>query len=160
MNFKCSAACAALALTALAVAPAFAADDIVKPAPTPPPAAGPTVAAAQAFCGEATGKADELFQKYSTSSSLKEVYKSADYIAYADDQKSPTVMYTFTIKGHAAHPAAVCRKIEKIGDSAVIKMEVICDGESEACLKLKNDFNVLLARMQTEVEQKIAAEKK
>jgi hypothetical protein len=144
---------ASAALSAVAVA----ADDIIKPAPTPAPTAGPTLSAAQAFCGEATGKADELFQRYSTKQGLKEVYKSDQYIAYSDDEKNPTLVYTFTVKGHAAHPAAVCRKIVKEGDSAVIKMDVVCDGDGEACAKLKNDFNVMTAKMQTEVESQIKA---
>lgn len=149
---------AAALVTAVFASPAFAVDDIVKPAPTPAPAAGPTVAAAQGFCGDVVAKADDLYQRYSTS--LKQVYKSGDYIAFADDDKNPTKMYTFTVSSHPAHPAAVCRKIEKIGDNAVIKMEVVCDGEKDACGKLRNDFNVMLAKMQVEIDQKIAAEKK
>ncbi|MGL4395777.1 MAG: hypothetical protein ACRCS9_04480 [Hyphomicrobium sp.] len=144
----------------LALAPlhmAGAAEDIVKPDATPPPAAGPTVAAAQAFCGDAPAKASELFTRYSTSSTVKEVYKSADYIAYSDDPKNSTVMYTFTQPKHAAHPAAVCRKLVKEGDAAIIKMHVICDGEKEACTKLQNDFNVMTAKMQAEVDNQIKA---
>ncbi len=138
-------------------APASAADDIVKPAPTPPPSAGPTLAAAQAFCGETVATADELFTRYSTKEGLKQTYKSDQYIAFSDDEKNPTVMYTFTVKGHEAHPAAVCRKIIKDGDSAVIKMQVICDGEKDACTKLTNDFNVMTAKMQAEVDNQIKA---
>lgn len=144
-------ACAALA---------HADSSLVKPAPTPPPHAGPTVAAAQGFCGEPSGKADELFQRYSTNAGMKQVYKSSEYIAYADDEKNPTVMYTFTTKAHAAHPAAVCRKPERQGDSLVIKMAVVCDGEATACSKLKNDFNVMTAKMQAEVNNQISAQKK
>ncbi len=142
-------------LAILCSAPALAADDIVKPAPTPPPSAGPTVAAAQGFCGDKIAKADELITRYSTMQGLKETYKSVDYVAYADDEKSPTVMYTFTTKGHPAHPAAVCRKMTKEGDTLLLKMEVVCDGEKEACDKLRNDFNVMNAKMQTEVDNKI-----
>jgi hypothetical protein len=69
---------------------------IVKIAPTPMPAAGPTVAAAQEFCGDATGKAEELIERYSTKPGLKQVFKSADYVAFSDDEKNSSVMYTFT----------------------------------------------------------------
>ncbi|MFN0218447.1 MAG: hypothetical protein ACKVP4_06505 [Hyphomicrobium sp.] len=160
MNFGRSPAGAIVSSVALMSVSAFAADEIVKPAPTPPPSAGPTVAAAQAFCGEAAGKADELFQRYSADLKLKQVYKSADYVAFADDDKNPTAMFTFTVPGHPAHPTAVCRKIEKVGEAAVIKMFVVCDGAAEPCDKLRNDFNVMLAKMQVEVDQKIAEEKK
>jgi hypothetical protein len=143
-------------LSALALASsAFAADDIIKPAPTPMPAAGPTVAAAQGFCGEAVAKAEDLITRYSSAKGLKETYKSVDYVAYADDEKAPTVMYTFTTKGHPAHPAAVCRKSVQEGDTLVLKMEIICDGAKEPCDKLRNDFNVMNAKMQVEVNDKI-----
>lgn len=135
-------------------------DSVIKPAATPVPKAGPTLAAAEEFCGEPTGNAEELIQRYSSKAGLKQVYKSNDYIAFADDEKNPTQMYTFTNKGHAAHPAAVCRKPMKDGDKLVIKMAVICDGEAEACSKLKNDFNVMTAKMQADVDNQIAEKKK
>ncbi|NOT69819.1 MAG: hypothetical protein HOP09_00655 [Hyphomicrobium sp.] len=134
---------------------AFAADEIVKVAPTPMPAAGPTVAAAQQFCGEPTAKADELIARYSTAKGLSETYKSVDYVAYSDDAKNPTVVYTFTTKGHPAHPAAVCRKQVKEGDALVLKMQVVCDGAKEPCDKLRNDFNVMNAKMQAAVDNQI-----
>jgi hypothetical protein len=151
-----------ICLNAIAIAAAIAltqganaADDIVKPAATPMPTAGPTVAAAVEFCGEPTGTADELFTRYSTGKGLKEVYKSPDYVAFSDDPKNSTAMYTFTVKGHAAHPAAVCRKLMKEGDQAIIKMVVVCNGEADACTKLQNDFNVLTAQMQLDVDNQI-----
>lgn len=148
---------AALTLTAaFAFAlPVLAVDDIVKPAPTPMPSAGPTVAAAQQFCGEPAAKADELITRYSTAKNLKETYKSIDYVAYSDDEKMPTVVYTFTTKGHPAHPAAVCRKQSKEGENIVLRMEIVCDGSKDACDKLRNDFNVMNAKMQAEVDNKI-----
>lgn len=149
-------ACVLAAATFAAfVSPSVAADDIVKPAATPAPSAGPTVAAATQFCGDTAAKADELFTRYSTDKKLIEIYKSVDYIAYADSKDQPTVMYTFTTKGQAAHPAAVCRKQSKEGDNIVLRMEIICDGEKDACDKLRNDFNVMNAKMQVEVDNKI-----
>lgn len=135
--------------------PAFAAEPLVKVEPTPEPKAGPTVAAASEFCGDPVAKAEELITRYSTATTLKEVYKSTDYIAYADDDKNPTVMYTFTMKGHPAYPAAVCRKPQKQGDNLAITMSIVCDGAADACAKLRNDFNVMTAKMQAEVDQKI-----
>ena len=135
--------------------PAFAEEPIVKVAPTPMPAAGPTVAAASQFCGDTIAKADELITRYSTAKDLKETYKSVDYIAYSDDEKNPTKVYTFTTKGHPAHPAAVCRTSVKDGDNLVLKLEIVCDGGKEVCDKLRNDFNVMNAKMQVEVDNKI-----
>jgi len=142
--------------------PVSAEDSVVKlaPTPTPMPNAGPTVAAAHAFCGDPSGKAEELIQRYSTKPGLKQVYKSDQYVAYSDDDKNSTVMYTFTAKGHPAYPAAVCRKPVQKGDSLVITMSVVCDGKKDECAKLQNDFNVMTAKMQAEVNQQIADQKK
>lgn len=149
-------ACVVAAITVVAFAsPSIAADDIVKPAATPAPTAGPTLAAATQFCGDTAAKADELFTRYSTDKKLIETYKSTDYVAYSDSKDAPTVMYTFTISGHPAHPAAVCRKQSKEGDNIVLRMEIVCDGEKDSCDKLRNDFNVMNAKMQVEVDNKI-----
>ena len=142
-------------IAAALLSTAAAAEDFVKPTPTPMPAAGPTVVAAQQFCGDPSGKAEELIARYTTQKGLKETYKSVDYVAYSDDEKNPTVIYTFTTKGHAAHPSIVCRKQVKEGEFLVVKMEVVCDSTKEACDKLRNDFNVINAQAQTEVENKI-----
>lgn len=155
-NRAFAATVAVLALTGTAIA----GQSLVKPAPTPAPTAGPTVAAAEAFCGDAPDKAEALIQRYSTDAKLQQVYSSSDYVAFGDDKANPTVMYTFTTKGHIAHPAAVCRRVVKEGDNVVIKMHVVCDGEAEACGKLRNDFNVMTAKMQVEVNQRIEAQKK
>jgi len=152
---------APITVAALAFAlPARADEPVVKLAPTPMPSAGPTVAAAEAFCGDPSDKAEELIQRYSTRPGLKQVYKSDQYVAYSDDEKNSSVMYTFTVKGNPAYPAAVCRKPVQQGDNLVITMSIVCDGDQEACTKLRNDFNVMTAKMQADVDQKIAAQKK
>ncbi len=153
-------AIAVLGTVLASASPSFADDAIVKIAPTPMPAAGPTVAAAQQFCGEATGTAEELIQRYSTNPALKQVYKSDQYVAYSDSETASTVMYTFTVKGHPAFPAAVCRRPVQEGDNLVIKMSVVCDGAADACTKLKNDFNVMTAKMQAQADSELAAKKK
>lgn len=151
-------AVAVLALTL--AAPLRAEENIVAPAPTPAPAAGPTKSAAEGFCGEAAVSAKDLIQRYSTDAKLKQVYKSNEYLAYADNDKEPTVMYTLTTDAHAAHPAAVCRRIVKEGESAVINMNIVCDGAKDACTKLTNDFSLLTAQMQAAVDAKIKAQGK
>jgi hypothetical protein len=144
-----------------AVSPAALADNaIVKLPATPMPTAGPTTTAAQEFCGDPSGKAEELIARYSGKAGLHKIYTSDQYVAFADDPKKPAVMYTFTTKRNPAYPAAVCRKPEQKGDTLTITMKVVCDGEKEACARLQNDFNVMTAKMQAEVDQKISSEKK
>lgn len=145
-------AAVAAALVSTAV---FAADEMVKPEATPPPSAGPTIAKAEAFCGDPTGKADELAKLYMGKAELKKVDTSAEFLTYADDEKNPTVMYNFTTDKNPAHPSAVCRKFVKEGDQVGLKYNVVCGAEQAACAKLANDFNVMIARMQAAIEGKI-----
>lgn len=152
------AAVVTFACCAVLTAPAVATENVVTPAATPMPTAGPTVAAAKQFCGDTIATADELITRYSSDKKLIETYKSVDYIAYADSKEAPTVMYTFTIKGHPAFPTAVCRKQSKEGDNIVLRMEIVCDAAKEACDALRNDFNVMNAKMQAAVDTKIKEE--
>ncbi len=146
---------AAVASIAVLCSAALAVEDIVKPEATPAPAAGPTIAAAEAFCGDPTGKADELAKLYMGKAGLKQVDKSTEFLTYADDEKNPTVMYNFTTDKSPAHPSAVCRKFVKDGDQVGLKYNVVCGAAEQACAKLTNDFNVMIARMQAAVEGKI-----
>ncbi len=149
------AVCFAAILAVATAASAIAEESIVAPAPTPPPAAGPTKTAAEAFCGDTVAPAKDLIARYSGEAKLKQVYKSDMYLAYADDDKNPTVMYTLTTDRHSAYPAAVCRRIVKEGDAAVIKMNIVCEGNGEECQKLTREFNVMTAQMQAQVDAKI-----
>jgi hypothetical protein len=150
----------AFAASIFAASSAFADDAIVKLPATPMPSSGPTVVAAQEFCGEASGKAEDLIARYSTKAGLQKVYDTDQYLAYSDDPKNATVMYTLTTKKNPAYPAAVCRKVVKQGDFLTIAMKVVCDGDKTACAKLQNDFNVMNAEMQAQVNQQIAGQKK
>ena len=144
----------------IAASPAFADDAVVKLPTTPMPSAGPTMAAAQEFCGDASGNAEDLIVRYSTKTGLQKVYESDKYLAYSDDPKNATVMYTFTTKKNPAYPAAVCRKVVRKGDILTIAMKVVCDGEKVACASLENDFNVMNAQMQAQVDQQISHQQK
>ncbi|HET6390924.1 hypothetical protein [Hyphomicrobium sp.] len=159
MRFFRLSAPIAVAAVALAL-PALAGEPIVKLPATPQPSAGPTMAAATEFCGDASGKAEDLIARYSTKAGLQEVYKSDQYVAFSDDPKNPSVMYTFTTKGNPAHPTAVCRKVVQEGQELTIKMKIVCDGGEEACAKLTNDFNVMTAEMQAQVNNQISSQKK
>lgn len=117
--------------------------------------AGPTRAAAEGFCGDAIAGAKDLIERYSKDSKLKQVYKSDEYLAFADNEKDPTIMYTLTTDVQAAHPAAVCRRIVKDGEQATIKMSIVCDGPADQCKTLTNEFNVMTAQMQAAVDAKI-----
>ena len=153
-----------LAAVTLATAAVFAApavsraeDPVVKHAETPAPNAGPTKAAAEGFCGDPTGTAEELMKRYAELANLKQVDKSEQYLTYSDDPKNATVMYNFSTDKNPAHPIAVCRKLVKEGEQMTLKYNVVCGGAADACAKAASDFNTLIARMQVEVDSKVKA---
>lgn len=146
---------AAVAFGMFSFPSAWADDSLVAPKPLPTPKAGPTIAAAKQFCGEPADKAEVLIKRYATDAKLVKVYESRDYIAYADSKTAPTVMYTLTTEKNAAYPAAVCRRTVREGDNLVMKMEIVCDGKTDACGKLSKDFTNMNAVMQAEVDSKI-----
>jgi len=145
---------------ALPVLTATAEENLVKPAATPAPAAGPTKGNAEGFCGDPLATAAELRQRYTTKAGLTEIDKSNEFVTYSDDPKNPSAMYNFTIETSPAHPSAVCRKLVKEGDQTVLKFQVVCEANEAACAKLNNDFNVLIARMQTEIDSRIKSGQK
>ncbi|MBS0234586.1 MAG: hypothetical protein JSR99_13995 [Proteobacteria bacterium] len=148
-----------VAVFLFAAAPALAEQPIIQYPSTPAPSAGPTTSAAQEFCGDPSGKAEDLITRYSSKAGLQKVYESDKYLAYSDDPKNATVMYTFTTKRNPAYPAAVCRKVVRQGDNLTIAMKVVCDGDKLACASLQNDFNVMNAQMQAQVNQQISGGK-
>lgn len=144
----------AFLFAAALIVPAFSLPTLADDA-APSPAAGPTRAGAEGFCGDPTASAKELIERYSKAANLKQVYKSDEYLAFADDDKDPTVMYTLTTDVQAAYPAAVCRKIVKDGEQAIIKMNIVCEGPADQCKELTNKFNVMTAQMQAAADAKI-----
>ena len=152
-------AAVALAAAAVVASPGAsrAEDPVVKHAETPAPNAGPTKAAAEGFCGDPSGSAEDLMKRYVDTGNLKQVDKSEQYLTYSDDPKNASVMYNFSTDKNPAHPIAVCRKLVKEGEQMTLKYNVVCGGAADACAKATSDFNTLIARMQLEIDSKVKA---
>lgn len=134
-------------------------EPIVKHEPTPAPSSGPTLAAAEGFCGEPTAKADELAKRYMGQEGLQKIDDgSKQYLTYTDDPKNASVMYNFSTEDNPAHPVAVCRKLVREGEQITLKYNVVCGGSEDACAKATSDFNVLIARMQAQVNQQVGGQ--
>ena len=90
----------------------------------------------------------------------KEVFRGPEYIAYQDATEA---VYTFSLAAQGpAHPAAICRKPVRDGDSMILQMVIVCKGESESCQRLESDFKLLNAQMEAAIRNEAAgaAEKK
>jgi hypothetical protein len=116
--------------------------------------AGATAASAQQpapdFCGRTTGEPAALLAAVTADGGLKEIYRGAEYVAYQDGASQ--AVFTFSLEGVGrAHPAAVCRKPIKDGDSLKLQMVVICKGEVDSCQALESDFKLLNAKMEAAI---------
>jgi hypothetical protein len=119
----------------------------------------PALAGAEtAFCGVGAGTASELMSRVGAMPGIREVHRDRDFVAYQDPASS--TVYTFTVKGQPAHPAAVCRKPVQKGDSLEIEMAIVCEGPERHCTQLDGDFKLLNAKMQADINNQIQAGKR
>jgi hypothetical protein len=108
------------------------------------------------FCGRATADAVALRETIAKAAGVKEIFRSAEYIAY--EEAASQAVFTFTEPGQVqAHPAAVCRKPVKDGDNLLLEMRIVCGGSAVGCQALESDFKLLNARMEAEIRNKAAA---
>lgn len=113
------------------------------------------------FCGRPTGEPAALEAEISKAAGVKEIFRGPEYAAYQD--AATDAVFTFTQPGQGgAHPAAVCRKPVKEGDSLTLQMVIICKGGSDDCQRLESDFKLLNAKMEAAIRNEAgqAADKK
>lgn len=115
----------------------------------------PAMADSDDFCGMPSGEPAALQAAVGKLVGVKEILKDQQYVAFQDP--AAETVFTFTIAGHNAHPAAVCRKPVKSGDQLTLQMTIVCKGDQESCAKLTQDFKELNARMQIEINQRAEA---
>ena len=112
------------------------------------------------FCGRVGGEPAAIEAEVSNAAGMKEIFRGPEYVAYQND--SDQAVYTFTRAAQGgAHPAAVCRKPVKEGDSLTLQMVIICKGGIEDCQRLESDFKQLNASMEASIRNEAgAADKK
>ena len=68
------------------------------------------------------------------------------------EDPSTLSLWSFTSQGHAAHPAAIHRKIITEGDDIFIKMDVLCEASKPACDQLAVEFNALNEQVRKDLQ--------
>lgn len=113
-------------------------------------ASGTALAAGTEFCGRASGEPAALQAEISKTDGIKEIFRSAEYLAYQD--AASQAVFTFSLEAVGpAHPAAVCRKPVRTGEFMTLQMVVVCKGAVEACQRLESDFKLLNAKMEAAI---------
>lgn len=118
-------------------------------------------ATAADFCGMATAEPGALQAELSKTAGVKEIFRGPEYVAYQNEASQAVFTFTQAAQGRA-HPAAVCRKPVKDGDSITLQMVIICKGDTESCQRLEGDFKLLNAKMEAAIRNEAgqAADKK
>lgn len=101
-------------------------------------------------CERANTDPVELQTILTETDKLPETFRDDNYVAFQD--KSTWSMWTFTLPSHAAHPAVVCRRPVREGDTITLDMVINCKGAEKACAQLDTDFRALNARMALEMK--------
>lgn len=112
---------------------------------------------AGSFCGSETAAPDALLQTVKGMTGIKEIHRDREFVAFQEPGSS--AVYTFTEPAHAAHPAAICRKPVQKGDQLEIEMAIVCKGPDAKCGELEQDFKLLNAKMQADINNQINARK-
>jgi hypothetical protein len=102
------------------------------------------------FCGRPTGEPAALMETISKDAGVKEIHRGPEYIAYQDTTSQAVFTFSQAAQG-PAHPAAICRKPVKEGDSMVLQMVIVCKGDGTACQRLNSDFKLLNAQMEAAI---------
>ena len=76
------------------------------------------------------------------------------------ESPSPALPKRHNLLAEVAKAREAAGKLVKEGDQTVLKFQVVCEANEAACAKLNNDFNVLIARMQTEIDSRIKSGQK
>jgi hypothetical protein len=64
------------------------------------------------------------------------------------------VLWSFTPAGHYAHPTAVRRQVQQVGNDVVIEMRALCESVKPNCDKLMGEFEQLNATMREDFRQR------
>ena len=107
------------------------------------------------FCGRPSGEPAAMMAEISKASGTKEIFRGPEYVAYQDEASQAVYTFSQAAQGQA-HPAAVCRKPVKDGDSLKLQMVIVCRGESGACQRLESDFKLLNAEMEAAIRNEAA----
>lgn len=63
------------------------------------------------------------------------------------NEPAAAAQWSFTPKGHAAHPAVVRRIVKRIGADVSVEMASLCEAPAEACAKLLQEFEAMNPRV-------------
>ena len=70
------------------------------------------------------------------------------------EDRATLTLWSFTPPGHAAHPAAVRRKVVQEGSNLFIKTDVLCEAPKPSCDAMVADFDKLNGQVRDELRDR------
>lgn len=90
------------------------------------------------LCGWTVRSPQEAFDRLAKQPNVRGIQRTSQYISY-HDQVADRV-WTFTVAGHPAHPAAICRYVTVDGGLSTLQMNIVCGGPKPICDELVREF--------------------
>ncbi|WP_353640962.1 hypothetical protein [Mesorhizobium sp. WSM2239] len=104
------------------------------------------------MCGRPGGSPTELFERVTKAEKLPEITRDRLFVAFQD--RANSIVWTFTLATHPAHPTAVCRRPVQDGKAIQLQMNVACSAKEQTCRALLREFEALNARMIEDFKRK------
>ncbi|HEX5998630.1 MAG TPA: hypothetical protein VFZ16_04420 [Hyphomicrobiaceae bacterium] len=108
--------------------------------------------AADDLCGRPRETPEALFNRLTKTEKLPEAFRDKAYVTINDAAKA--TIWSFTVAGHPAHPAVVCRHPVETGGKLSIDMGIQCGASDDACEQLARGFEGLNAKLLKDAESK------
>ena len=105
------------------------------------------------LCGLTGGSIEDIRRQLIAGPGIEEVAGGDLYYAYL--QNEPMRAWAFTRPSHPAHPAVVCREMQRSGGDINIVMSISCDSSRASCDQLYRDFQSLNEGMKEEIAGRI-----
>jgi hypothetical protein len=100
--------------------------------------AGPAPAQTVSLCGREAQSLPALMTDLMRGSNGRPHFENAEFIALADQPSG--ALFTFTKRGHPAHPAVVCRRPQQTATGFAIETQASCGADKAACDALVASF--------------------
>jgi hypothetical protein len=103
------------------------------------------------ICGLSASSLDQVANALVDRGGVREAAGDQKFLAY--EALDRTHIWTFTRKGHAAHPAVVCRELKDGAAGLEVGMQFVCGGNPAPCAALYREVVALNEQMRAKTRK-------
>jgi hypothetical protein len=93
------------------------------------------------LCGWSVRTPAEAFDRLAKQQKVREIERTPEYLSFHD--QGANRVWTFTVAGHPAHPAAICRYATSDEGGSTLQLNIDCGRPKPACDELAREFEEL-----------------